>query len=311
MEITVKIIYGTNAGQTYRFNQEVIKIGRSKQNHLPIEDNTVSGFHSTVTFKDSKFIIVDHSKNGTFINGKKIKEAVLNNGDEIQIGLTKLQVLFETQPAVINKVIEEKTEIKRIDATERRKFVPVSEHKKKIKVRPIMIVIPAVIVILGLIYLLSSPASEPSKPPSSQKQEDKKIVGELVDIADVYKKLDVNNLTGDVKNKIIYGKEKYDGKKRVGNLYEAIASWKEALVMLDGERMRLLEGMIYTAEQELKTEIERLKNDAIILSRAGDKKGAALKLQEIIQMIPDLDDSNYRWANEKLVAGGFQKYLGE
>ncbi|MEO0128673.1 MAG: FHA domain-containing protein [candidate division WOR-3 bacterium] len=321
MEVIFRITDGVSAGQVYKFNQEIIKIGRGRQNHIVIEDSTVSGSHCTITFKDGEFVITDHSKNGTFVNGKKISQIILNDGDEIRVGLTKLLFQFTRKPVIkedrqeivqkIPEVSEEETKIKRIEETERRKVFSSPKAKKERKIKPIMIVIPTVIVVLGVIYLLSSPPQEKKEPTTPQKQDEKRVVGELVDIEEAYKRLDIENLASEIKNKIAYGKEKYDGKKRAnGNLYEAIKAWKEAAVVLDWERKKILEGMVYTAEYELKAKLDTLWRDANTLFKSGEKKEVAYLLKVITETIPDPENDNYKKA-KKWLSEEYGKYLEE
>ena len=66
-------------------------IGR-KQADIVIPDPKVSSLHAKIALVDGEFVIADVlSKNGTFVNGKRIKEMVtLKENDEIKIGGTVL-----------------------------------------------------------------------------------------------------------------------------------------------------------------------------------------------------------------------------
>src|SRR4029077_8054761 len=62
-------------------------IGRSIDNHLVLEDSAVSRKHCMLKKKDPFYLLKDlNSSNGTFVNAISVKEAVLKNGDVIQIG---------------------------------------------------------------------------------------------------------------------------------------------------------------------------------------------------------------------------------
>ncbi|MBI5366675.1 MAG: FHA domain-containing protein [Planctomycetes bacterium] len=69
-------------------------LGRSEQCHLALEGGgKVSRQHAEITFQKGKFHIVDlGSHNGTRVNGEKITEAVLDDGDRITIGGFEIQV---------------------------------------------------------------------------------------------------------------------------------------------------------------------------------------------------------------------------
>ena len=71
-------------------NDDEVSVGRAGHGNL-IElgqDRTVSRQHATITFKDiydGRYFIMDHSTNGTRINGKKIsgEKYQLRDGDQI------------------------------------------------------------------------------------------------------------------------------------------------------------------------------------------------------------------------------------
>jgi serine phosphatase RsbU (regulator of sigma subunit) len=81
-------------GDFFRFplKKEKVLIGRAEDNAIPIRDPFSSGHHSIIFFKEDRYFIRDNnSKNGTYLNSKKIKaETELNKGDEILIGSTRI-----------------------------------------------------------------------------------------------------------------------------------------------------------------------------------------------------------------------------
>jgi hypothetical protein len=76
------------AGIDFKLYKGRIKIGRSKQCQIIVNDSTISEEHVLLLYKDKKFILQDElSANGTFVNGKQIEERVLlEDGDEIKLG---------------------------------------------------------------------------------------------------------------------------------------------------------------------------------------------------------------------------------
>lgn len=75
--------------------------GRAVDATVFIEDPGVSRQHCTVEKTDDGFILTDlESNNGTFVNGQRIRQTRLKNGDEILIG--KYVFLFEN-PATVNR----------------------------------------------------------------------------------------------------------------------------------------------------------------------------------------------------------------
>jgi ABC-type multidrug transport system ATPase subunit/ABC-type multidrug transport system permease subunit len=72
-------------------NLTSIIIGRDPSCYLPLNHPTVSFRHATIMKRNGGLVIRDlGSTNGTFVNGKRVPEAPLSSGDEIQIGPFKL-----------------------------------------------------------------------------------------------------------------------------------------------------------------------------------------------------------------------------
>ena len=77
-----------------------LRIGRAEsgsghalqgRDSLHIDDSLVSSHHAELLAKKDKVLIVDHgSRNGTFVNGARIQERVLADGDLIEIGRSLL-----------------------------------------------------------------------------------------------------------------------------------------------------------------------------------------------------------------------------
>jgi hypothetical protein len=64
----------------------ITQIGRKNDNHLIIDDPTISRNHAQIRNINGNFVIFDlNSTSGTFINGIRIKQALLRGGDVISI----------------------------------------------------------------------------------------------------------------------------------------------------------------------------------------------------------------------------------
>ena len=80
------ILKGAGVGSRYLINTASTKIGRELNNDISLDDITVSRSHAVIS-KDENFTIKDlGSLNGTYIIANAIREQVLSDGDEIQIG---------------------------------------------------------------------------------------------------------------------------------------------------------------------------------------------------------------------------------
>jgi pSer/pThr/pTyr-binding forkhead associated (FHA) protein len=67
--------------------KELITIGRKPDNDIEIDNLAVSGHHARIFKAGDWFLIEDlDSLNGTFVNGRMIRESPLKNGDEVLIG---------------------------------------------------------------------------------------------------------------------------------------------------------------------------------------------------------------------------------
>jgi pSer/pThr/pTyr-binding forkhead associated (FHA) protein len=75
-----------SAGPTYRLGL-VATIGRTADNEIPVELPEVSRRHARLIFENNGFTIKDlNSNNGTYVNGERVPEARLKQGDRIQVG---------------------------------------------------------------------------------------------------------------------------------------------------------------------------------------------------------------------------------
>ena len=73
-----------------------ITIGRHNSNDMVIDNLVVSGLHAHVDYQDGDITITDlQSKNGTYRNGERISQAVLQHGDLITIGKHNIKIDLE------------------------------------------------------------------------------------------------------------------------------------------------------------------------------------------------------------------------
>ncbi|MBU1626806.1 GAF domain-containing protein [bacterium] len=71
----------------FNLEQEVTTVGRAIDNTIRINKNGVSRYHAKIELKGNTPVITDlDSKNGTRVNGLRIKEKILHDGDEIILG---------------------------------------------------------------------------------------------------------------------------------------------------------------------------------------------------------------------------------
>jgi len=74
----------------YPLDLQVMSIGRAPDNRVRIQKDAVSRKHAEVVLGSKGYLIRDlKSENGTFVNGKRVTERLLVDGDAIQIGSQK------------------------------------------------------------------------------------------------------------------------------------------------------------------------------------------------------------------------------
>ncbi len=87
---------GPKQGAWYTLvQQKETSIGRANVNSIVFEDNSVSRSHATLHQLEEKYFIKDvGSRNGTFVNDKKIQDDfLLKHGDRIKVGIYVLKFL--------------------------------------------------------------------------------------------------------------------------------------------------------------------------------------------------------------------------
>jgi pSer/pThr/pTyr-binding forkhead associated (FHA) protein len=99
--IVIQLIHmeGPLKGEIQEFNRPEILIGRSAtcQVCFPKDLAIVSRVHARIVREGNRFMLMDQSTNGTFVNGKQMKEAILKDGDVLVFAEGGPKVSFLTQ----------------------------------------------------------------------------------------------------------------------------------------------------------------------------------------------------------------------
>lgn len=75
----------------------VTRIGRGLAADVRLESPSVSRRHALVIVEGDEAVLVDdRSRNGTWVNGERVTRAVLRDGDAIDIGTTRMNVVVVT-----------------------------------------------------------------------------------------------------------------------------------------------------------------------------------------------------------------------
>jgi pSer/pThr/pTyr-binding forkhead associated (FHA) protein len=87
-------IQGTGDGRLVRLEREITRIGRGLAADLRLDENSVSRRHALLVDGPSgPRILDDRSSNGTFVNGRRIEQVDLSDGDVIVLGRVVLRYL--------------------------------------------------------------------------------------------------------------------------------------------------------------------------------------------------------------------------
>src|ERR1043166_1392261 len=102
MRVTLRVLEGPYRGREFTFDHhDTFLIGRSDNAHLYLpDDRFFSRHHCLLEIAPPRCFLRDlGSTNGTFVNGQKVAEVFLRNGDRIQGGQTVLEVQVAADPA--------------------------------------------------------------------------------------------------------------------------------------------------------------------------------------------------------------------
>ena len=85
----IVVLAGSNVGEMYKIAGEEMVLGRGGGADVRLVDEGISRFHCRIRPEDGHVVVEDlQSRNGTFLNGKRVCASKLEDGDKIQIGRT-------------------------------------------------------------------------------------------------------------------------------------------------------------------------------------------------------------------------------
>jgi pSer/pThr/pTyr-binding forkhead associated (FHA) protein len=85
---------GTERALLLPIGTDALHIGRGLNADLRLDDNSVSRKHAILVARGSRTrILDDRSSNGTIVNGRRVQQAELHNGDVITIGRVLLRYI--------------------------------------------------------------------------------------------------------------------------------------------------------------------------------------------------------------------------
>lgn len=87
---------GKEPGRNYEVRKDRITIGRSRESDVFLEDLAVSRTHTSINRQQNGHYLLrdENSANGTLVNGQRVSDHMLEDGDKIQVGQTLLVFVY-------------------------------------------------------------------------------------------------------------------------------------------------------------------------------------------------------------------------
>lgn len=100
LRFSLRFLSGKHQGSEYVLDDPTtVSVGRSSESDLMLIEGMVSREHARFELDNGKLSISDlGSTNGTFVNGERVAERALNEGDRVLVGTTILKVVFSRLP---------------------------------------------------------------------------------------------------------------------------------------------------------------------------------------------------------------------
>lgn len=94
-EVMLVVRQGPEIGTRFSLEGDQVSVGRVPGNDIQLDDVTVSRQHAVLVRQGSAWLVRDlGSLNGTYVNSARVDEAVVQHGDEVQVGRFRLVAFF-------------------------------------------------------------------------------------------------------------------------------------------------------------------------------------------------------------------------
>ena len=91
------VVQGAKAGARYALDTNVVTLGRHPRSDIFLDDITVSRRHAEVRRDGARYWVRDvGSLNGTYLNGERVEDGEMIDGNELQVGKFKLVFVHGT-----------------------------------------------------------------------------------------------------------------------------------------------------------------------------------------------------------------------
>jgi transcriptional regulator with GAF, ATPase, and Fis domain len=100
--VDVVVLEGPSAGKRVRIQQGVLRVGTAPSNHLVLADRTVSRLHCEIVVRAHAVTLRDPgSTNGTFVDGRRVRDVDLTHGTLVRLGATAFRVDIGAEPGFV------------------------------------------------------------------------------------------------------------------------------------------------------------------------------------------------------------------
>jgi|GEM_PF-1959635 len=105
-------VFGSEEGRDRVYpldKKDEYTVGRTSDADIPLADRKVSRKHCKIVRKGVRYFVLDlNSRNGTFLGGKKVKRRLLKDGDQIQVGMSRLLFFKAEKTEVVLQFAKER-----------------------------------------------------------------------------------------------------------------------------------------------------------------------------------------------------------
>ncbi len=104
------VIRGNDQGARFELTESVLGLGRDSSNAIQLHDTEVSRQHAEIRRDENTYVICDlNSSNGTYVNGRRVRQHRLSSGDQVQVGSTLM--LYTGPSGDVDEDLAEKVDI--------------------------------------------------------------------------------------------------------------------------------------------------------------------------------------------------------
>jgi len=95
------ILNGPSRGRIVDVGTSIIRMGREPGLEISLNDGKASRVHAELQLQDGQYILRDlKSKNGTLVNNQTVSALTLKEGDQVQVGETRLAFSLQAAPKI-------------------------------------------------------------------------------------------------------------------------------------------------------------------------------------------------------------------